>query len=47
MSGDEDYIYDEESGEWMPASELAAKQAAAERIDNPGHFADANYFPLW
>lgn len=26
---DEDYVYDEESGEWMPASELAAKQAAA------------------
>ena len=25
---DEDYVYDEESGEWMPASELAAKQAA-------------------
>jgi protein PhnA len=28
MSSDnEDYVYDEESGEWMPASELAAKQA--------------------
>ena len=26
--GDEDYLYDEDSGEWMPASELAAKQAA-------------------
>ncbi|WP_028970912.1 alkylphosphonate utilization protein [Novosphingopyxis baekryungensis] len=25
---DEDYVYDEDSGEWMPASELAAKQAA-------------------
>ena len=25
---DEDYVYDEESGEWMPASELAARQAA-------------------
>ena len=24
---DEDYVFDEESGEWMPASELAAKQA--------------------
>jgi protein PhnA len=23
---DEDYVYDEESGEWLPASELAAKQ---------------------
>lgn len=26
---DDAYVYDEESGEWMPASELAAKQAAA------------------
>lgn len=24
---DEDYVYDEQSGEWMPASQLAAKQA--------------------
>ena len=30
MSGDEDYVYDEVSGEWMPASQLAAKQAAAQ-----------------
>lgn len=29
---DEDYVYDEESGEWMPASQLAAKQAAAETV---------------
>jgi len=28
---DEDYVYDEDSGEWMPASELAEKQAAALR----------------
>jgi protein PhnA len=28
MSTDEDYAYDEASGEWLPASELAAKQAA-------------------
>jgi len=27
---DEDYVYDEDSGEWMPASQLAAKQAAAD-----------------
>ena len=33
MSSDEDYVYDEESGEWMPASELAAKQTAAERVE--------------
>lgn len=30
--GDEDYVFDEESGEWMPASEHAAKQAAASTI---------------
>ena len=33
MSTDEDYVYDEDSGEWMPASELAAKQAAANRVE--------------
>jgi protein PhnA len=30
---DDDYVYDEESGEWMPASELAEKQAAAGRVE--------------
>ena len=25
---DEDYVYDEDSGEWLPASELAAKREA-------------------
>lgn len=30
---DDDYIYDEDSGEWMPASELAAKRAAADKIE--------------
>lgn len=30
---DEDYVYDEDSGEWMPASELAAKQAAAGAVE--------------
>jgi protein PhnA len=25
MMGDEDYVYDEHSGEWLPASELAAR----------------------
>lgn len=24
---DEDYIYDEDSGEWLPASEIAARKA--------------------
>ncbi|MBB3954346.1 alkylphosphonate utilization protein [Novosphingobium sediminicola] len=33
MSADEDYVYDEESGEWMSASELAAKQAAADTVE--------------
>ncbi|MEZ5744018.1 MAG: alkylphosphonate utilization protein [Sphingomonadaceae bacterium] len=32
-SDDEDYVYDEESGEWMPASELAEKQAAADTVE--------------
>ena len=33
MSGNEDYVYDEESGEWMPASELAARQASADIVE--------------
>jgi len=34
MSGpDEDYVFDEESGEWVPASELAAKGAAAGAVE--------------
>ena len=34
MSGeDEDYVYDEESGEWMPASELAARRAAEGAVE--------------
>ncbi len=33
MSENEDYVYDEESGEWMPASELAERQAAAGTIE--------------
>jgi protein PhnA len=33
MSDENAYVYDEESGEWMPASELAARQAAASRIE--------------
>ena len=35
MSGDdEDYVYDEESGEWMPASEQAAKRTADDVAGN-------------
>ena len=34
MSGDDEYyVYDEDSGEWLPASELAAKRAAEDRVD--------------
>lgn len=34
MAGDdEDYIYDEDSGEWLPASELAARRASADAIE--------------
>ncbi|MFN4021063.1 MAG: alkylphosphonate utilization protein [Erythrobacter sp.] len=33
MSTDDDYVYDEASGEWLPASELAARRAAEERIE--------------
>ncbi len=31
--GEDDYVYDEESGEWMPASELAAKRAAEGTVE--------------
>ena len=30
---DDDYVYDEESGEWLPASELAASEAAADTVE--------------
>ena len=30
---DEDYVYDEASGEWLPASEVQAKQADADRVE--------------
>lgn len=33
MSDDDEYVYDEESGEWMPTSELAAKRAAADTVE--------------
>lgn len=32
-TGEEDYVYDEDSGEWLPASELAAKRAAAGAVE--------------
>ena len=33
MTSDNDYVYDEESGEWMPASELASRNAAAGQVE--------------
>ncbi len=30
---DDDYVYDEESGEWLPAAELAEKLAAGTRVE--------------
>lgn len=30
---DEDYVYDEESGEWMPASDLASRRKAEEAVE--------------
>jgi protein PhnA len=30
---DDDYVYDEDSGEWMPAAELAERRNAASRPD--------------
>jgi len=30
---DQDYVYDEETGEWMPAAELAVRHAEAERVE--------------
>lgn len=34
MATDDDaYVYDEESGEWMPSSELAERHAAADRVE--------------
>lgn len=30
---DDDYVFDEESGEWLPASELAAKQDKGDEVE--------------
>ena len=32
-AADEDYVYAEDSGEWLPASQLAAKQAAEDAVE--------------
>lgn len=33
MTNDEDYVYDEESGEWMPAAEQAARREGPNAIE--------------
>ncbi|ACA20589.1 PhnA protein [Methylobacterium sp. 4-46] len=33
MMGDDDYVYDEATGEWRPAAEVAAAAAAAARVE--------------
>jgi protein PhnA len=40
-TADEDYLFDEDSGEWLPASELAAKQAAAHAAEDRIEVRDA------
>jgi protein PhnA len=30
---DDDYVYDDDSGEWMPVSQLAERRAAASKIE--------------
>lgn len=32
-AADEDYVFDEESGEWLPVSELAAKQDKGDEVE--------------
>lgn len=32
MAGDDDYVYDETTGEWRPASEIAAAAAALDVV---------------
>lgn len=33
MSGDDEYVYDEASGEWIPAAEAATKAGAADTVE--------------
>jgi protein PhnA len=30
---DDEYVFDEESGEWLPAAEIAARRKAADRVE--------------
>lgn len=40
-TGDEDYVYDEVSGEWLPASELAARNEQARAAEDLVEVRDA------
>ena len=33
MSAEDDYVYDEVSGDWLPAAELAARRAADSHVE--------------
>tara|TARA_R110002072_G_scaffold294144_2_gene464024 strand:+ start:2675 stop:2980 length:306 start_codon:yes stop_codon:yes gene_type:complete len=33
MSGDDDYVYDEASGEWLPASQIAESEGADPAVE--------------
>lgn len=33
MTNDDEYVYDEDSGEWMTAADLEAKQSAASTVE--------------
>ena len=48
MTNDDDYVYDEATGEWRPASEMAASAAAALEVrDASGNvLADGDYVVL-
>ncbi|HWU01566.1 MAG TPA: alkylphosphonate utilization protein [Novosphingobium sp.] len=41
MSDNDDYIYDEDSGEWLPAAELAERRAAAQKAEDQVEVRDA------
>lgn len=42
MTGDDDYIYDDATGEWRPASEIAAASKAAVRDASGNELADGD-----
>ncbi|RYY42427.1 MAG: alkylphosphonate utilization protein [Sphingomonadales bacterium] len=46
MSGDEDYVYDEASGEWVPASEAAAANTVEVRDSVGNLLADGDQVTL-